>query len=89
MNKFQKLKKDAVIFYKNVESIKCPYFGENIYFNAKGLEHLFFKCRQKVRSQKDQKTRLQLLSCAPEILKMSRTLQGVWDTKCFERIRII
>ena len=32
--------------------------------------------------------RFKLLHLAPEILKMSHTLQGVWETKKFERVRM-
>jgi len=82
--KFQKTKKEAEAFYKNIKSIECPYFSEKISFNSTGLKHLKFKSERKARPQKDQYPRLRLLHLAPEILKKSHTLQGIWVTECFE-----
>jgi hypothetical protein len=61
---------------------------DKIVFNSHGLEHLKFKRREKVRPPEDQYMRFKLLHLAPEILKMSHTLQGVWETKKFERVRM-
>jgi hypothetical protein len=60
-----------------------------IHFNIiRGLEHLKFKRRGITRSEQDQYTRFKLLDLAPQILKLSRTLQGYQETKGFERVRI-
>ena len=40
------------------------------------------------RSHSEQYTRLKLLIFAPQVLSLSRTVQGIWHTKHFERIRI-
>ncbi|MFA6273438.1 MAG: hypothetical protein WC673_03050 [Candidatus Paceibacterota bacterium] len=81
---FGEVKVKAETFYKSVGEIHCPYFGELIAFNAKGLEHLKFKSRQRARALDDQYARFKLLRLAPEVLKKSHTLQGVWKTKRFE-----
>ena len=52
------------------------------------MEHLKFKQHRKARPQQDQYMRFKLLHLAPTVLKASATLQGVWETKNFERIRI-
>ena len=83
-SKFKKTKEDAERYYKNVQSISCPYFGCKVIFNAKGLEHIKFKGRRKARSQKDQYIRLRLISLAPKIIESSHTLQGISETKHFE-----
>jgi len=74
--RFSKAKEEAEALYKSI--------GEKVSFNAKGLEHLKFKGRNKARSQRDQYIRLRLLSLAPEIIKKSHTLQGLFETKNFE-----
>jgi len=86
--KFEKSKKEAEESYKNIGEIYCPYFGESVHFNAKGIEHLKFKGTRKARAQKDQYIRLRLISLAPRILRDSHTLQGVSESKHFERQKV-
>jgi hypothetical protein len=85
---FQKTKKEAELFYQEIEEVYCPYFKEKIKFNAKGLKHLKFKGDRTARSRSDQYTRLKLLFFAPEVISLSKTVQGIWDTKSFERVRV-
>ncbi len=73
--------------YKTIGEIYCPYFQEKIIFNAKGLEHLKFIRKNHARSQKDQYIRFKLLHLAPEVLNISRTLQGI--SKRNVRVRVI
>lgn len=82
--KFEKTKKEAEEYYKNIGEIYCPYFQNKVIFNARGLEHLKFKGREKARLITDQYMRLRLISLAPEITKKSHTLQGISETKHFE-----
>ena len=84
---FSELKSKSEELYKSIGEVYCPYFKEKIYFNVQGLEHLKFKRRNKMRLDKDQYMRLKLLHLAPEILRLSHTLQGIFETKKFERIR--
>ena len=74
--------------YKTFSPIRCPYLESEVHFNAQGLEHLKFKRRGQARSQNDQHMRFKLLKLAPEVLKLSRTVQGIWETKHFERVRV-
>ncbi len=85
---FEEIKNKAEDFYKNLDSIYCPYLKDKVSFSALGLEHLKFKRREKPRSSEDQYMRFKLLHLAPEIIKVSHTLQGIWETKKFERVRI-
>lgn len=85
--KFQRVKYKAEELYKTLGEIYCPYFGEKIIFNAKGLEHLKFKKKNHARSREDQHIRLKYLRLAPEILKLSKTIQGISHAKSFEIIR--
>lgn len=85
---FEKVRSEAEMFYASIREIHCPYFGEKIGFNAAGLKHLKFKSNQVARSHAEQYTRLKLLTLAPEVLSLSRTVQGIWHTKSFERIRM-
>ena len=81
---FDDIKKKAEDFYATIVEVYCPYLKEKIPFNAKGLRHLKFKTDQQARPRNDQYARLKLLYLAPQILKESHTLQGIWKTKQFE-----
>ncbi|MCK5021996.1 MAG: hypothetical protein KAR54_01995 [Candidatus Pacebacteria bacterium] len=86
--KFKKEKLKAEGFYKNLVPVLCPYFQEKIIFNAKGLEHLKFKKKNSARNLEDQFIRLRLLYLAPQIIKSSKTIQGISGRKVFELLRI-
>ncbi|MEK7622126.1 MAG: hypothetical protein AAB415_03015 [Patescibacteria group bacterium] len=81
---FTATKETAEKFYNEIGAVRCPYFAEKISFNAKGIRHLKFKSDEQARSREDQYSRLKLIHLAPEVLKLSRTVQGIWHTKCFE-----
>jgi len=81
---FLKVKNGAEKFYKRIGGIYCPYFKEKIIFNTKGLKHLKFKSNRQARPEKDQYSRLKLIHLAPEVLKQSHTLQGIWQIRRFE-----
>ena len=85
---FKEVKEKGEKLYKTIGEIYCPYFKEKVSFNARGLEHLKFIQREKTRLEKDQYMRFKLIYLAPEVLKSSHTVQGVLETKKFERIRI-
>ena len=86
-NDFESIKKNAETFYETIGDVYCPYFKEKISFNSKGFKHLKFKSDRQARSRKDQYARLKLLHIAPQILKASHTLQGIWQTKRFEMLK--
>ena len=81
---FEKVRTEAEAFYATLAGVRCPYFGCDIAFNAKGLRHLKFKSDKHARVRKDQYSRLKLIRYAPEILKLSRTVQGIWRVRRFE-----
>jgi len=85
---FQKVKNKAESFYKTIGDTYCPYFKGKIVFNSKGLKHLKFRSNRKARPRKDQYSRFKLIYLAPEVLKQSYTLQGIWQTKKFENQKI-
>lgn len=74
--------------YATVGEVRCPYFGDKVAFNTAGLKHLKFKSNQVARPRSEQYARLKLLTFAPQVLSLSRTVQGIWETKHFERIRM-
>ena len=84
---FEGMKTKGETFYKNLVEVYCPYFQEKIHFNARGLEHLKFKKKNFARSREDQYIRFKLLHLVPEVLKLSKTVQGISHTKSFEFIR--
>lgn len=81
---FLKIKGEAEEFYKTIDNIYCPYLKEKVAFNTKGLKHLKFKSNRQARPRKDQYSRLKLICLAPEVLKQSHTLQGIWQIRRFE-----
>lgn len=82
---FHQLRNEAEIFYDAIGDVFCPYFREKITFNAKGLKHLKFKTDRQARPQPDQYARIKLVHKAPDILKLSHTVQGIWITKKLEQ----
>lgn len=85
---FKKVSEKVEEFYTSIGEIRCPYFGEKIAFNTAGFKHLKFKSDQVARSRYEQYARLKLLIFAPQVLTLSRTIQGISHTKHFERIRM-
>lgn len=81
---FQQVHLAAEKLYKSIGQVFCPYFKEKIAFNARGLRHLKFKSDRQARANADQYARMKLISLAPEIIKQSHTLQGIWRIKRFE-----
>ena len=88
LEQFEEIKLKGEEFYKTIGEVYCPYSKEKIPFNSDGLEHLSFKGRNKVRPEQDQYMRFKLLYLVPEVLKLSYTIQGIFETKKFERIRV-
>lgn len=85
---FKEVKEKGEEFYKSLGEVYCPYFKEKIAFNAQGLEHLRYKHRGKSRLEQDQYMRFKLVYLAPEVIKISSSLQGIWETKKFEHIKV-
>ena len=85
--KFNEIKHDAEDFYNKIGRVYSAYFKENINFNVKGWDHLIFKSWNRTRPISDQFGRLRHLKLAPDILNQSRTLQGIWPTQKFERVK--
>lgn len=85
---FDRVRANSEEFYRKIGEVHCPYFGEKVAFNSAGLKHLKFKTDKVARSHSEQYVRLRLVDIAPKVLSLSRTVQGVWKTKQFERIRV-
>jgi hypothetical protein len=81
---FNLIKETGETLYKTLGEVHCPYFNEKVVFNAKGLEHLKFKKKHHARSTDDQYIRFKLLKIAPEVLRLSKTIQGISEQKVFE-----
>lgn len=85
---FDLVKYEGENLYKTFGSVYCPYFKDTISFNTLGLHHLKFHNHTRPRSKQDQYMRFRLLYLAPIVLKTTSTLQGVFETGSFERIRV-
>jgi len=84
---FDNIKSCGENLYKSFQPVRCPYFNELVYFSDGGLEHLKFKRSGVERLVQDQHMRFRLITLAPQVIKLSRTLQGKTTRKGFERIR--
>lgn len=87
LENFEEVSQKAKKFYKNIQPIFTPYFKDNVYFSSQGLEHLKFKNKRRARPRQDQYMRFKLLHLAPKVLKVSASLQGILETKGFEKVR--
>jgi len=87
IDKFNEVKNGAEDFYNKIKSVRNPYFGEEVHFNVKGWEHLIFKGFNRTRPIQDQFARFRHIPLAPEIIRNSKTLQGIWKTHKFERLK--
>ena len=85
--KFNELKHDAEDFYNKIGSVYSVYFKEDVHFNTKGLDHLIFKTWNRARPIADQFSRLRHIKLAPLVIDQSKTLQGIWTTQKFERVK--
>lgn len=74
--------------YSTFNDVKVPYLNTEVAFNTKGLDHIKLRKWNKARSHEDQYMRLKLIYLAPQILKLSRTLQGIEKGKKFERLKV-
>jgi len=86
--KFDRSKAESEDAYRKIGEVYCPYLKEKVAFNAKGLEHVKLKERNKARSKIDQYMRLRLLAIAPKIVTSSHTLQEFYETKKLETQKI-
>jgi len=86
--KLNRVKVKAEKLYKEIDVVQCVYFKEEIHFNRLGLDHIKFKKWNKSRPVKDQYMRLRLLYLAPQVLKLSRTVQGMSQTREFVRKKV-
>ena len=69
---FEETKQKAAAFFKKHKSVKCPAFPkERVYFNSKGLHHLFYEGSMSARPEKEAETRVSLLPRAFLVLKKS------------------
>ena len=85
---FEEIRTNGEALYKTFGEVYCPYFKEVVSFSAQGLEHLKYKRRDRARTDTDQYMRFKLIHLAPEIIKLSHTVQGVLETNKFEQIRV-
>jgi len=87
IEEFKQLKEEMETWYAEIGKVYCPYFQEEIHFNRKGIEHLIFKDWNKIRLVDDQFIRFRHLKVVPEIIKSSRTVQGILLVRQFERVK--
>ncbi len=82
---FLHVRQQAEEHYRAYGDVHCPYFQGNVHFNTEGFRHLLFKSWNRGRDRRDQFMRLKHLARPPEILRLSRTVQGIQETSEWER----
>lgn len=71
LTKSEQLKKKAKEFFKANKIVKCPAFpNEKIFFNAKGLQHLFYKGPRSKRDLRRIAKNIELLPRAVKLLEL-------------------
>ena len=85
---YDEIRSRGELLYGTLNTIYCPYFKDHVGFNSQGYEHLIFKRREEKRDVKDQFMRFKLLHLVPLVLGATSTLQGIWKTKHFEKVRV-
>lgn len=88
LNDFDRVHDSAKKQYDSLTSVWCPYLQQEVFFNTEGFRHIKFKTQRRARPKQDQYMRLKLVKYAPDILNNSKTLQGLWETRGFEKQRI-
>lgn len=67
----EELKKEAEKFFTDHQFVHCPAFpNEKVYFNSKGLNHLFYKGDNRARTHEEVIVRVRLLDRAVKLLKI-------------------
>lgn len=68
---YERSKEEAVKFFSEHQFIHCPAFPhEKVYFNSKGLNHMFYKGDNRARTHEEILVRVGLLDRALELLKI-------------------
>jgi len=83
---FEEIRQKGEGYYKSLQPLYCPYLKDKVHFTAEGLEHIKFKRRHTARLKQDQYMRFKLLKVIPVVLGDSKTVQGIWETKEFQRV---
>ena len=65
--------------YQQIRPVFCPAFGEFVYFDERGFNHLIMKTG-KYRSRNEQKRRMGLVHKSPSILKKSKNYTKYYET---------
>jgi hypothetical protein len=58
--------------YNKIKSIKCPFMNEVVFFNNKGFFHTTHDGRGKIRSELDQRMRLNLLTDIKDVVRNAK-----------------
>jgi hypothetical protein len=74
LDKYQKQKERVEEIFRKTKSIHCPYFENEVIFNADGWHHLRYSDRHE-RNKEEQLLKFNLLPLAIKVIKKSGTLQ--------------
>jgi len=80
LSNYEKLKEDAINFYKGIGKIHSPFLDHDVYFTAEGFNHIIFTNSRSERERSSQILRFKLLSLAVKLVKISTTYQEFEET---------
>lgn len=80
ISNYQKIREDALNYYKGIGSVFSPVLNEKVYFNAEGFNHIIFKGSHSERDKSSQILRFKLLPLAQKLIKISTTYQEFEET---------
>lgn len=84
-DEFRRVRFNAQANYQLFGSIRNPYLQTTVAFNMESFRHLLFKSWNRGRDRRDQFMRLKYIDHAPQILQLSRTVQGIKEANEWER----
>lgn len=69
------LRERAAEEYRQIGRIYCPYFQEEVHFTSEGFNHIRYRKARNERHIQVQEMRYKLLHFAPELVRLTKTLQ--------------
>jgi hypothetical protein len=80
LSNYEKLKEDAINFYRGTGKIHSPFLNQDVYFTSEGFNHIIFTNSRSERERSSQVLRFKLLPLAVKLIKISTTYQEFEET---------
>ncbi len=80
ISNYNKIREDALSYYRAVGAVFSPVFDGRINFNSEGFNHIVFKKAHSEREKSSQILRFKLLPLAHKLMQISTTYQEFEET---------